>query len=292
MIDDASGKVSDANAGEKSRMADRDGHGAVDSSLDRASGSAQAPRPEDEHGYSYRVVTVGEAVERAVSGEWDVPEFQRQFVWQPPQVCGLADSLWRNYPIGALLLWRSANGGDDASLSGWWIADGQQRLTSLCILCGREPVWLKRKPAAFRTRLLKRFDLSFDVGGDGPPGFLAARATASAYDPHLVSVRSLMAIDPCDERGRSELERLARELKALECYRELDTSEIYRRLRQVSIIRQRELVATLVQYEREDVLEIFERLNSRGMRFRRLLLKLAMEEIPAAIRGVHRQLGR
>jgi len=34
------------------------------------------------------------------------------------------------------------------------------------------------------------------------------------------------------------------------------------------------------------VLEIFARLNSRGMRFRRLLLKLAMEEIPAAIRGM------
>ena len=51
------------------------------------------------------------------------------------------------------------------------------------------------------------------------------------------------------------------------------------------MIRHRKLVATLVHHEREDVLEIFERLNSRGMRFRRLLLKLAMEEIPAAIRG-------
>ena len=113
MIDDASAKVSDANAGDKSRMADRERHGAVNSSHDCVSGPAQGPRPEDEHGYGYRVVTVGEAVERAVSGEWDVPEFQRQFVWQPSQVCGLIDSLWRNYPIGALLLWRSANSGGD-----------------------------------------------------------------------------------------------------------------------------------------------------------------------------------
>ena len=37
MTDDASEKVSDANAGEKSRMADREGHGAVNSSHDRAS---------------------------------------------------------------------------------------------------------------------------------------------------------------------------------------------------------------------------------------------------------------
>ena len=67
MTDDASAKVSDANAGEKSRMADREGHGAVNSSHDRASGPAKDPRPEDKHGYGYRVVTVGEAVERAVS---------------------------------------------------------------------------------------------------------------------------------------------------------------------------------------------------------------------------------
>jgi len=272
-------------------MTDRERHDAVNSRHDRGSGPAQGLLPHDEHGYGYRVVTVGEAVERSVSGEWDIPEFQRQFVWQPPQVCGLADSLWRNYPIGALLLWRGANSDDDASQSGWRIADGQQRLTSLCILCGREPVWLTRKPAESRTRLLKRFDLWFNVGGDGLPGFVAARA-ARTHDPRLVSVGKLMAIDPCDEGGKSELERLARELKGFDCYRELDTAEIYRRLSRVSMIRQRELVATLVQHEREDVLEIFERLNSRGMRFRKLLLKLAMEDIPAAIRGVRGQQAR
>lgn len=72
-----------------------------------------------ELGYGYRVVTVDEAVERAFSGEWDVPEFQRQFVWQPAQVCDLADSLWRNYPIGALLLWRRAESNDDLRRARW-----------------------------------------------------------------------------------------------------------------------------------------------------------------------------
>ena len=134
-------------------------------------------------------MTVGEAVERAVSGEWDVPEFQRQFVWQPSQVCGLADSLWRNYPIGALLLWRSANSGGDPRRSRWWIADGQQRLTSLCILCGREPVWLRRKSAEFRTRLMKRFDLCFHAGGDSTAGFSARHNMAT----HTAMGRSAFA---------------------------------------------------------------------------------------------------
>ncbi|MGA8057105.1 MAG: DUF262 domain-containing protein [Candidatus Binataceae bacterium] len=244
-----------------------------------------AANPEHELGYGYRVVTVDEAVERAFSGEWDVPEFQRQFVWQPAQVCDLADSLWRNYPIGALLLWRSAESNDDLRRARWWIADGQQRLTSLCILCGREPVWLRRKPAESRMRLLQRFAPCFDPGVDGPPGFVAARSDARADDPRLIPVARLMAIDPRNGPGGRKLERLTTELKALECYRESDSAELYRRLSRVSMIRHRKLVATLVHHEREDVLEIFERLNSRGMRFRRLLLKLAMEEIPAAIRG-------
>lgn len=268
-------------------MTSRDGRSAGRSSHYTA-GLSQDSASEHEAGYTYRIVTVDEAVERAVSGEWDVPEFQRQFVWQPSQVCGLADSLSRTYPVGALLLWRGAQRKDDPRQLRWWIADGQQRLTSLCILCGREPIWLRRKPAEYRTRLLQRFDPCFDVGSDAP-GFVAARASAKTRDPRLVPVSKLMSIDSSNERGRSELERLARELKTLEPYRELGEAEICRRLSRVSTIRRRELVATLVQHERADVLEIFQRLNSRGMRFRRLLLKLAMEAIPAAIRGVRGQ---
>src|SRR5690348_13369000 len=95
-------------------------------------------------GYEYRVVTVDQAVDRSVSGEWDVPEFQRRFIWNPSQVCAIADSLWRGYPIGALLLWQSAPE-DGERGQRWWIADGQHRLTALCMLYGREPAWLRRK---------------------------------------------------------------------------------------------------------------------------------------------------
>ncbi|MGH9579061.1 MAG: DUF262 domain-containing protein, partial [Terriglobales bacterium] len=48
-----------------------------------------------------------ELVERAVSHELSVPEFQRGFVWKPTQVRDLAESLWLEYPIGSLLIWNS-----------------------------------------------------------------------------------------------------------------------------------------------------------------------------------------
>ncbi|HVB79031.1 MAG TPA: DUF262 domain-containing protein [Candidatus Binataceae bacterium] len=270
-------------------MAACDRYGIVGVSRALAIEPARGPAPEHEAGYAYGVVSVAEAVERAVSGEWDVPEFQREFVWRPSQVCALADSLWRGYPIGALLLWRDAKGGGDSRQSRWWIADGQQRLTSLCLLCGREPAWLRRKPARSRALLLQRFAIRFDIGGDGPPRFLVANADAKPHDPRLVPVDRLMAIDPFDPGGQRELRRLATELEASGCGPNADASELYRRLSRVSMIRQRELVATLVQHEHKDVLEIFERLNSRGMRFRRLLLKLLMEELPAAIHWVRRR---
>ena len=236
---------------------------------------------------STRVVTVMEAVERSVAGQWDVPEFQREFIWKPSQVCDLADSLWRNYPIGALLLWQV---GTEAGVQRpLWIADGQQRLTTLCLLHGQAPFWFSRKSDKFRSRIRQRFDLRFDISARAGSRFVVAgkQRRNQESDPHLIPTGRLMAIDPGDISGREELERLVRDLKDAGCCRDQADGQIYRRLLRVSMMRRREVVVTLVDHQqRNDVLDIFQRLNSRGMRFRRLMLKVLMEEIPAAIRGM------
>src|SRR5713226_8160985 len=86
--------------------------------------------------YRYFTVTVEEAIELVATGVWDVPDFQREFVWKPSQVCDLADSLWCSYPIGALLLWFNSQRDADCA-GGGLIADGLHRLTSLGLLFGR-----------------------------------------------------------------------------------------------------------------------------------------------------------
>lgn len=43
---------------------------------------------------AYSSFKIREIVERAVSHEWSVPEFQRGFVWKATQVRDLAESLW------------------------------------------------------------------------------------------------------------------------------------------------------------------------------------------------------
>jgi hypothetical protein len=234
---------------------------------------------------SFRLVTVLEAVQMAVAGRWDVPEFQRAFVWNPAQVCALADSLWRDYPIGPLLLWQPKENDDiNAPL---WIADGQQRLTSLCLLYGREPSWFLRKSDTLRASVRNRFDIRLELSAGRGPHFVNLRQSRHhRSDPRFISTDRLLALDPDSSSSRKELELMLRELKRAGYGTGLDEAELYGRLLRTTMMPHRKIMAVTVTHPtRAEILDIFQRLNSRGMRFRRLLLRIAMEEIPAAIRG-------
>jgi uncharacterized protein with ParB-like and HNH nuclease domain len=55
----------------------------------------------------FKTLSPRNVVDDAVAGRLDIPEFQRGFVWQPEKVKNLLDSLCRDYPVGAILAWRS-----------------------------------------------------------------------------------------------------------------------------------------------------------------------------------------
>lgn len=52
-------------------------------------------------------LTVREIIEQAESGQIRIPAFQRGFVWEPERVAQFIDSLYKGYPFGALLFWRT-----------------------------------------------------------------------------------------------------------------------------------------------------------------------------------------
>lgn len=99
----------------------------------------------------YKVSTLVDMIE---SGELQLPEMQRQYVWTQVKVRDLLDSLYRGYPSGIVLAWKAphdaqvetrafavaANRADAASLL---LLDGQQRLTSLSSVLRGEPVHVK-----------------------------------------------------------------------------------------------------------------------------------------------------
>lgn len=90
-------------------------------------------------------------------GNYALPEFQRGYVWTRSDVRKLMYSLYRDYPVGSLLIWDTATDpemirGDGAPSSGTvsLILDGQQRMTSLFgVIRGKAPQFFDGDASAF-----------------------------------------------------------------------------------------------------------------------------------------------
>lgn len=88
-------------------------------------------------------------------GEWQIPQFQREFVWSPEQVKNLINSFIKSYPIGLITIWvqpqnKPHTPGEPLSLKEGskykkyeqdpalikLVLDGKQRLTTLAMVFG------------------------------------------------------------------------------------------------------------------------------------------------------------
>ncbi len=209
-------------------------------------------------------------VQKAVGHQWSIPEFQRGFVWKSTQVRDLAESLWLDYPIGSLLVWNSAQSTEervaiDAQRPSLWLVDGQQRTTALCILFGRKPYWWES--ADDWNKLLRRYDIRFDVDATQEPYFLVANAAIrKAKGNRYIPIRDLLVLDTQKPPDQQKLETLAKDVKLQGLCNGMDAMEVYTRLDRVRKIREKQIITVSVDHELEDVVEIFARLNSRGTR--------------------------
>ena len=96
------------------------------------------------------------SISRLVSGFMDkdiqLPEIQRKYVWGKEQVRALIDSIYKGYPSGSMLLWKtyplprtreapiSRGAGEPAPEPSHLLLDGRQRLTSLAAVLTGMPV--------------------------------------------------------------------------------------------------------------------------------------------------------
>lgn len=219
---------------------------------------------------AYEQTKLDELVDRAVNHRWSIPEFQRGFVWKPTQVRDLAESLWLDFPIGSLLVWSSNRHVEERSAIDslrplQWLVDGQQRTTALCILFGRRPYWWQS--ADEWNKLLKRYDIRFDIDAKEPPYFWVANAGIRASKGNrYVPLSDILVLDTHKEQDQKKLTELAREIKSQGLCDGMDAMEVYTRLDRLRKIRDKEIVTITVDHELEDVVEIFSRLNSRGTR--------------------------
>ena len=232
---------------------------------------------------------VREIVSQAVSKNVDIPEFQRDFVWDPEQVKKLAESLYRDYPVGSFLLWDSSKyqeaktaQGSQASL---WIVDGQQRTTALCLLLGQKPYWWA--DAEEWNKSLERYDVMVNLlpdEGDDRLEF-ALPNPIRRRDPCWISIRRVLGMERVED-----LTPLAQEIvravsddpaQMMELF-----GKVHARLQRLWQIRERDIPIIKISHEVEDVAEIFARLNQEGTRVKEadVILALAAVQNPGWVR--------
>ncbi|MBU4502665.1 MAG: DUF262 domain-containing protein [Nanoarchaeota archaeon] len=89
-------------------------------------------------------ISIVSYLEYLQKGDYQIPTFQREIVWEKENVKKLWDSIYKFYPLGSILIWKTdtklhnhrAVGGhiippDDSRVQFQYILDGQQRTTSL-----------------------------------------------------------------------------------------------------------------------------------------------------------------
>lgn len=89
-------------------------------------------------------LSIREILEQVSRGQIRIPAFQRGFVWEPERVAYLMDSIYKKYPFGSLLFWRTREKLKfDRKLGPFelsepkadypidYVLDGQQRVTSI-----------------------------------------------------------------------------------------------------------------------------------------------------------------
>lgn len=92
----------------------------------------------------YQHYSIRKILDAVISGEIRIPAFQRGFVWEMDRVAYLLDSIYKGYPFGSLLFWRTKQKlSTERDLGTFtlpdprvdypidYVLDGQQRLTSL-----------------------------------------------------------------------------------------------------------------------------------------------------------------
>lgn len=104
-------------------------------------------------------LTIRDILDSVYRGQVRIPAFQRGFVWEPDRVAFLIDSVYKGYPFGSLLFWRTgerlrtenqlgpfALPEPNADFPIDYVLDGQQRVTSIfgvfqTELNGVSPTW-------------------------------------------------------------------------------------------------------------------------------------------------------
>jgi len=202
-------------------------------------------------------LSIPRIVGQAVLGDIDIPEFQRDFVWEKDKVKDLLDSLLKGYPIGSFLIWDLGDYTTGKHVfegkKKEWIVDGQQRIVTLCILKGKKPYWLDVKTW---NNLLARYKVKVDILTLG----VSLEFPPIKNNPQWVYVHEILDLQG-DDNVVKAAEGYATNLHKPDLF-----PKIYSNLKAVQDAFSRDIAVIKINTSLESVATIFERLNSAGTR--------------------------
>jgi len=258
-------------------------------------------------------ISVESLVRMIESGELQLPEIQRRYVWRGPRVRDLLDSLYRGYPSGSILVWETDLNvptqpmgvvqSTTAFAGRKLLLDGQQRLTSLAAVLRGEPIAVRGRKKPIKIL----FNLDHP---EGPPAELT-EVSADEESPVLeldldeelngedqevdedLALQERLKLRTFVVASRA-MEKFPNWVSVSQVFQESSDAEILRRagvrslddpryqryvdrLRRLRDIRNYMYVMHVLErhYAYEEVAEIFVRVNSLGMKLRSSDLALA-----------------
>ncbi|KAB8182108.1 DUF262 domain-containing protein [Nonomuraea phyllanthi] len=192
-------------------------------------------------------------VKDLLAGRIVIPSIQRDYVWSRSDVRDLLDSLYRGYPVGALLLWKTSQEPpfrkagvvqtDNSKHTPLYLLDGQQRLTSLA--------WVYRPTSKADGKFI---DIRFDLDNEE---FVNPNAVQKK-NPILIPVEKALQDD-------TELFIILKDAGIDPTHPSFDV--YYKRLMRLKGIR--EYIIHVITHDSDDyeeVADIFARVNKGGRR--------------------------
>lgn len=205
-------------------------------------------------------LTLSQVRGRVEQGLFAVPELQREFVWTALKACQLLDSVYHNYPIGTLLVWKTNRRNENqlrrtlhilpqfnpANDEIWFLIDGQQRLSVLWNFVSGTPAVVTN--ADGRPVDFGRVYFDLEAAEDSPLFVSRARVPAELVD-RLVPVVDVLARNwktKTRQFGRRKQQRILKCRERLLAYRVM--------------------FVFCETEDRHEVRETFVRVNSLGMK--------------------------
>lgn len=204
---------------------------------------------------------IGELLSEIRKKDLVLPEFQREYVWTKEQSKQLLVSLFRQYPVGGLLLWKTDNPPELKNIDNLpdkigtiqVLLDGQQRLTTLhMLLTGEIPAYYTDADILYDPR-----DLYFNLQTAEFQYFQPSRMrgdpmwrrVVDCFPDRSLNVMQLAAESDLDEQGKFALAQTLND-----------------NLNQLRAIGDIDLPAQIVPHNAnlDEAIDIFDRVNSQG----------------------------